>query len=100
MARAQPGLTLLGKIFVVAVIATSAYGAWYYFTRQPVGRSLNTPSSSSAAAPSSGAGVTIGIAYGTEKQRWLQSAVEQFAKTREGSELRIELIPMGSLEAA
>jgi hypothetical protein len=99
MAKAQPGLTLLGKLVVAAIIATSAYGAWYYLRRQPVGRSLNT-SSSSAAAPSSGAGVTIGIAYGTEKQRWLQAAVEQFAKTREGSELRIELIPMGSLEAA
>ena len=39
------------------------------------------------------------MAYGTEKQRWLQSAVEQFAQSREGRGIRVELIPMGSIES-
>lgn len=44
--------------------------------------------------------VSIGIAYGTEKKAWLQWAVEQFAKTEQGKKIKIELIPMGSIEGA
>jgi ABC-type Fe3+ transport system substrate-binding protein len=42
--------------------------------------------------------VEIGIAYGTEKEKWLKWAVEEFAKTPEGKKVKINLIPMGSLE--
>ncbi len=44
--------------------------------------------------------VEIGIAYGTEKQRWLEWAVSEFAKTPDGRRIKINLIPMGSLEGA
>jgi len=44
--------------------------------------------------------VRFGIAYGTEKQRWLEWAVREYASTREGSEVTIDLIPMGSLDGA
>src|SRR5262249_54341107 len=42
--------------------------------------------------------VEIGIAYGTEKQRWLQEAVTDFAAVPEGKNIKINLIPMGSIE--
>ena len=42
--------------------------------------------------------VEIGVAYGTEKEKWLQWAVAEFAKTPEGKNVKINLIPMGSVE--
>jgi serine/threonine protein kinase len=42
--------------------------------------------------------VEIGIAYGTEKQGWFKDAVADFAATPEGKNIKINLIPMGSVE--
>lgn len=42
----------------------------------------------------------IGIAYGTEKEKWLEWAVSEFKKTPEGKKVTIKLIPMGSIEGA
>lgn len=44
--------------------------------------------------------IEIGMAYGTEKQKWLEWAVAEFAKTPEGKKVKINLIPMGSVEGA
>ena len=44
--------------------------------------------------------VEIGIACGTEKNGWLEWAVTEFAKTPEGKQIKVNLIPMGSLESA
>jgi hypothetical protein len=44
--------------------------------------------------------VTIGVAYGTEKERWLEWAAAEFAKTDAGKQITVNLIPMGSLEGA
>jgi Bacterial extracellular solute-binding protein len=44
--------------------------------------------------------VEIGIAYGTEKKRWLENAVQQFVQTSEGKNIKIDLIPRGSLGGA
>jgi Ca-activated chloride channel family protein len=44
--------------------------------------------------------VEIGIAYGTEKRSWLEWAVREFAATSEGRGIRVNLIPMGSVESA
>ncbi len=46
------------------------------------------------------AGVEIGVAYGTEKRYWLEWAVKEFAASQEGKAVRVNLIPMGSLEGA
>jgi Ca-activated chloride channel family protein len=99
MTSEQPGLTLLGKLAVAAILAGCAYGAWYYL-RGGVASQAPGASSSSAAADRSGREIHVGIAYGTEKQRWLQSAVEQFAQSADGRDIRIDLIPLGSIEAA
>jgi hypothetical protein len=48
----------------------------------------------------SGKDVQFGIAYGTEKQRWLEWAVQQYQATSAGKHTQINLIPMGSMEGA
>lgn len=44
--------------------------------------------------------VEVGVAYGTEKRKWLEWAVAEFAKTDAGENIKIKLIPMGSIEGA
>src|SRR5262249_52799662 len=96
-----PKLTGLGKVFVVLFILLCAGGAYYYFAQKPLPGSASKPQSSGGVFDSfSGNAVEIGIAYGTEKQRWLEWAVQQFANTRDGKRIKVNLIPMGSLEGA
>jgi Ca-activated chloride channel family protein len=94
-----PRLTILGRIFILLFIAGCGYGAYLLFTANRGGRETKTAQTNADEKPSVG-GVEIGIAYGTEKQRWLEWAVEEFTKTREGKRTQINLIPMGSLEGA
>ncbi|HSS48731.1 MAG TPA: substrate-binding domain-containing protein [Thermoanaerobaculia bacterium] len=100
----KPGLTFAGKLVVLLFVAGCLYGAYALFLRRPVsgGRQSQTTANDSAApaAANEGGRVEIGIAYGTEKERWLQWAVEQFAKSDDGRRIKINLIPMGSLEGA
>lgn len=44
--------------------------------------------------------VELGIAYGTEKETWLEWARQEFAKTPAGEGVRVRLLPMGSVESA
>jgi serine/threonine-protein kinase len=44
--------------------------------------------------------VEINVAYGTEKQKWLEEATEAFQKTSAGKEIDVKLHGMGSLEGA
>jgi Ca-activated chloride channel family protein len=94
-------VTILGKIIIVLFILGCFVGAYYLFTK-----GANTPPSSGTAssggpiANSEKKPVRIGIAYGTEKKRWLESAVEEFAQAPEGKGIEVKLIPMGSLESA
>lgn len=97
-----PKLTGLGKVFVILFIVLCAAGAYYYFNQKPLPGSSGKPQSSGGVfdALSGGSAVEIGIAYGTEKQRWLEWAVQEFEKTRDGKRIKVNLIPMGSLEGA
>jgi len=98
-----PKLTALGKIFIFLFVLLCVTGAYYFFSNSGSGGRGKAPGSSGGMLDSltgSGAPVELGIAYGTEKQRWLEWAVEEFAKTRDGKRIKIHLIPMGSLEGA
>ncbi len=101
---AKPKLTLMGRIFILLFIAGCAYGAYALFSKKPIGitsRSTDHPSASEQSDdmdPSEK--IEIGIAYGTEKERWLKWAVSEFEKSKEGASIRINLIPKGSLEGA
>jgi ABC-type Fe3+ transport system substrate-binding protein len=101
-----PKLTTAGKIFVFLFVAACLYGAYVLFLRRPLGD--EKPGKPGASSPETSGGlfggggekapVEIGIAYGTEKERWLQRAVEDFAKAEPRT--KINLIPMGSQEGA
>ncbi len=95
----KPGLTLAGKLVVLLFVAGCLYGAYVMFMRRaapPVDSPAPGASRSGGDAPE----IEIGIAYGTEKERWLQWAVEEFAKTSDGRRIKVNLIPMGSQEGA
>jgi len=44
--------------------------------------------------------IVIGVAYGTEKRKWFEWAVQEFARTEAGRRIKVDLIPMGSIEGA
>jgi len=98
-----PKLTALGKIFIFLFVVLCVTGAYYFFSNSGSG-GRGKPSGASGgmldSLTGSGTSVELGIAYGTEKQRWLEWAVEEFTKTRDGKRIKIHLIPMGSLEGA
>jgi Ca-activated chloride channel family protein len=98
-----PKLTFLGKLFILLFVGLCVAGAYYFFTNKtPFGSASKSASSSGSILDSLSGGdqVEIGIAYGTEKQRWLEWAVQEFSKTKDGKRIKVNLIPMGSLEGA
>ena len=96
-----PRLTWLGQLVALVFIAACGLGAWHLFSNKPLGGDPAAPAPARKSVfGGDSAPVEIGIAYGTEKQRWLQWAVEQFATTKEGKNIKVNLIGKGSLEAA
>jgi hypothetical protein len=103
-----PKATILGKFFIVLFVVACGWGAWQLFqsrrgkSAQPAdGTSTATPSTpGSASFGSSAPEAEIGIAYGTEKKLWLEWAAKEFAATDAGKKVRVNLLPMGSLEGA
>ena len=92
-----PKLTLLGKLFVVLFVFACVAGAYYLFMGN---KAVEQARQATGNLIGGGPQVEIGIAYGTEKQRWLEWAVAEFAKTSDGKRITVDLIPMGSLEGA
>jgi len=90
----RPTLTLAGKGVILLFLLACVGGAFYWARQRHV-----LPDTLSVGAGND-KDVEIGIAYGTEKQRWLVWAVEQFKATSEGRHIHVNLIPMGSLEGA
>ncbi|PTY02266.1 hypothetical protein DB346_09135 [Verrucomicrobia bacterium LW23] len=112
-------VTCLGQIVIALFMLGCVAGAAWSFGLRPTwppsfagyGGGGNTPrpvdpghgathSPNPAPTPQSVPTVELGIAYGTEKERWLKWAVQEFVKTPEGAKIKINLIPKGSLEAA
>ena len=101
-----PRLTPVGRLFMLAFLVACGAGAWYLFTR-PGARPNDIPPAPQNAtankqgpAPAATASCSLRIAYGTEKKRWLEWAVMQFANTPQGKNIQVELIPKGSIEGA
>jgi ABC-type Fe3+ transport system substrate-binding protein len=107
-----PRLTGLGRFIILIFIAGCVAGAYQFLVRGRDAGSTGSSSGTSSPGTSSGSSsgstrpvasgdrVSLGIAYGTEKQRWLQWAVQEFANTPEGQRIQVDLIPLGSIEAA
>jgi ABC-type Fe3+ transport system substrate-binding protein len=99
MPGTEPKLRPAGKIVVFLFIVACLVGAYYLF----VGRSSSPGTGKSSGGSgifSSAPDVEIGVAYGTEKQRWLEWAVQEFSQTSDGKHIKVNLIPMGSQEGA
>ena len=109
MTEDAPRLTLAGRLVLLVFIAACLYGAWAFLWPQ-LRRGLTPgPAAGSASSGAGGGFLTglgaapaaeIGISYGTEKKRWLEWAAAEFAKTKDGERIKVNLIPMGSLEGA
>ena len=103
-----PRVTCLGQavilLFVLGMLGGAGYLLWLKYAPGKGGAAPTTPAGPASSGTQSGVArpggpvVEIGIAYGTEKQRWLQWAVEAFGKTPDGARIKINLIPVGSLE--
>jgi Ca-activated chloride channel family protein len=92
-----PKLTGLGKLFIFLFILACVAGAYFMFAGK---KAQDATANRVTALLGGGPPVEIGIAYGTEKQRWLEWAVTKFADTSDGKRIKVNLIPMGSLEGA
>src|SRR5260370_16727513 len=92
-----PTLTGLGKLVIVLFVLACLGGAYYLANKRHV---LPAQISSTALNSSLGGGkdVQFGIAYGTEKQRWLEWAVQQYQATSARKHIQINLIPMASIQ--
>lgn len=84
-------LTAVGRILMVACgVALSAYAAHRYglFDRL-------RPQAAAPVAPA--ARLRIGVLYGTEKERWLKAAVEEFHRRR--PEIGVDLKGLGTIDS-
>jgi hypothetical protein len=97
-----PKLTLLGTLVIFVFIAACLVGAYYLFSSRRASSPINPsqPGSTSTGWFSSAPTAEIGVAYGTEKRNWLEWSVGEFNKSKEGKTIKVNLIPMGSLEGA
>src|SRR5262245_15130959 len=103
----SPQLTGVGKLVLFLFVAACLFGAYKMLLKPaavPTGAPAASPASPGLLDRMTGGGGTpsaeIGIAYGTEKKRWLEWAAGEFAKTDAGARIKVNLIPMGSLEGA
>lgn len=98
----EPKLTGLGKLTVLLFVAGCLAGGIYLFISGGKDRPGGPTDPSNSAAPETADSemITVGIAYGTEKKRWILWAAEAFKKTEAGKNISLDLIPMGSLEGA
>ena len=95
-------------ILVIVLWVVLAGGAYLIYSLVAGGGSdkpgptptANADAPAATQTPESTDRVKVGIAYGTEKKRWLTAAVEAFNQTPDGKKYEIDLIPMGSVEGA
>jgi hypothetical protein len=92
-------LAVLAAVLSLGPWKTSPQGA------KNAGLDQAAPQASKPAAPAAGLltepeAVEINVAYGTEKQQWLEAATAEFQKTGAGRRITVNLFGMGSMEGA
>lgn len=99
----KKGLTALGKLTVAVFVVACLAGAYVYLRGVPrdlAGMLRGGQRAGGTSAPAVSAEAEIGVAYGTEKKLWLEWAAKEFASTDAGRRIRVNLLPMGSLDGA
>ena len=96
-----PTIKPAGVFVILLFIGLCLYGAWWQFARKPGVASGDAPAAGAAATGTAKptAGVTLGVAFGSEKKKWFEWAADAFARTPEGAGIAVDLKPMGSFEA-
>jgi ABC-type Fe3+ transport system substrate-binding protein len=93
---------LLVKLFAITLFLpiTSSYANWVEDWKNTMGQlwTQTKEATQKGWKATIQENVEIGIAYGTEKEKWLKWAVAEFAKTPEGKFVKINLLPVGSIE--
>ncbi len=87
-------LTPLGKLFVLVLIGALAGGGFMLSRKAPD----QSAAASSHAIPKEQ--VEINFAFGTEKQKWIEWAIAEFAKEPGGKMVTVKSQAIGSLEGA
>src|SRR5262249_62396378 len=99
-----PRLTALGKIFIFLFIGLCGAGAYYFFNKGNLTASKAKSGSATGgmfdSVTGGGGRIELGSAYGTRKQRWLEWAGHEFAKTKDGNRGPVNSTPMRWREAA
>jgi serine/threonine-protein kinase len=107
LALSLAGVGLLGILAVSGFVLSHRGPSGETGPKQPGGPALaSAPAESDGVKPVGSAPgvdpapVEIHIAYGTEKQKWLEQAAAEFQKTEAGKRIKLELHGMGSVEGA
>jgi serine/threonine protein kinase len=92
-------------LVVGAILTRGIWGRIPPVAKARAGNDTTAPSAGAtsgqpAVAPAEPDRVEINIAYGTEKQRWLEAATAEFQQSKAGQGITIHLHGMGSLEGA
>jgi len=89
-------VTKAGRLLMfVSGLALLGYGLYHYGVLSR-GSSVATPGAS-AAPTRKGATVKLTVLYGSEKEKWLKAAVEEYAQKK--PEVEVALKPMGTIDA-
>ena len=91
---------LIGVVSVLVLLAVNLVIGGVLLARRAAAPPVAAAAPAPAAADPDAGVVHVGVAYGTEKERWLAWAAGAFAATPAGRGVKVDLIPMGSLEGA
>src|SRR5262245_25565642 len=89
-----PRLTILGRLAIFVFIAGCLAGAYHLLSSRRSSSPVNPSQRGSTPTGwfSSPPAAEIGVAYGTEKRNWLEWSVGEFAKSKEGKTIKVNLI--------
>jgi serine/threonine-protein kinase len=100
------GWAAVGLLLLIGAMLSR--GIWSEISRSASGQPGSQTATPSAATiggrpsiiPSEASRVEINVAYGTEKQLWLEAATAEFQKSTQGQNITVHLHGMGSMEGA
>jgi ABC-type Fe3+ transport system substrate-binding protein len=92
-----PSIKPAGIAVILLFVGACLAGAWWLFTQRAPKTNSADPQSQ-VTPPTGGKSVTVGVAYGSEKRKWMEWAADAFSRTPEGQGITLDLKPMGSLE--